>query len=97
MNPNKPTAARKNQPMTPQEMQLATEVIVRELGANINAAIREFFPGSKFALLVFPANNPDAINYIANANRAVLARALKKTAKKLNSAEDTPTEPTSIH
>jgi hypothetical protein len=46
--------AKKQPPMTPIEMQQATEEIIRELGRNINAAINHYFPGSGFTLIVFP-------------------------------------------
>ena len=83
----------KQKPMTPLEMQQATEEIMRELAMNLNAALKEYFPGSGFALLVFPASNPKAINYISNAKKDMLAKALEEISKKIASLPDesTPT------
>lgn len=77
-------------PLTPQEMQQITEEIMRELGSNINAAVKEFFPGSGFALLVFPFNNPGISNYISNAKRDSIILALRESAHRLEQREDTP-------
>ena len=84
-------------PMTLPEMQQATEEIMRELGVNLNAALKEYFPGSGFALLVFPATNPRAINYISNVKKEMLATALDEIAKKIACLPDVPAPHKSVH
>ena len=84
-------------PMTLPEMQQATEEIMRELGVNLNAALKEYFPGSGFALLVFPATNPRAINYISNVKKEMLATALDEIAKKIAGLPDVPTPQGTVH
>jgi hypothetical protein len=84
-------------PMTPLEMQQATEEIMRELGLCVELALKEYFPGSGFALLVFKFNKPCIGNYISNAKRASMIEALKETIKRLESNEDIPTASGTIH
>jgi hypothetical protein len=82
--------------LTPLQMQLITEKIMRELGANITMALNEYFPGSGFALLVFPFNNPGISNYISNAERSSMITALKESVRRLEQNEDIPAVPESV-
>ena len=90
MNPNKVK-------MTPLEMQQTTEEIMRELGANIHGALKEYFPNSGFALIVFPFNKPGLCNYISDAGRDSMITALKETVKKFETNEDIPTGSKTVH
>lgn len=83
--------------LTPLQMQLITEEIMRELGVSINGAIREYFPNSGFVLLVFPFNNPGIANYLSNAERQSMVVALKEAAKRLEGHEDIPPASGAIH
>lgn len=73
--------------MTPIEMQNTTEEIIRVLGTDIDIALREYFPGSKFALIIFPANNPKVCNYVANAKSEEVLEVIKTLNNKLTSKE----------
>ncbi len=88
---------KKISPLTHQQMQVATEEIMRELGACINSALKEYFPDSGFALLVFKFNKPGIGNYISNAKRESMIEALKETIKRLKSNEDIPAASGTIH
>lgn len=90
-NPLKPP------PMTPLEMQQTTEEIMRELGVSISMALKEYFPASGFTLLVFPFNKPKRCNYISNAERNSMIKALKEAARRLEQNEDMPSTPGAIH
>lgn len=83
--------------MTPLEMQQATEEIMRELGVNINAALREYFPRSCFALVVFKLDEPKIGNYISSAERSSMIEALEETVSKLKANKDMPAVPGTIH
>lgn len=87
----------KKPPLTPKQMQQTTEEIMRELGISINAAIKEYFPGSGFALIVFKFNEPCISNYISNAKRESMVEALKETVKRFESNEDIPAGPGAVH
>ena len=91
MNPLKPPK------MTPFEMQQATEEIMRELGINIHAALNRYFPGSGFALVVFPFNKPGKCNYISDAGRDSMIEALKEAVKRFEAHEDIPAGSGAIH
>lgn len=90
-NPLKPP------PMTPLEMQQATEEIMRELGVNINGALREYFPNSGFALIVFSFNKPDICNYISNGKRSSMIKAIKESLRRLEQNEDIPSTSGTAH
>jgi hypothetical protein len=83
--------------MTPPEMQQATEEIMRELDVNINAALKHYFPGSGFTLIVFPFNTPGICNYITNAERSSMIEALKETISRLEQREDAPPSHGEMH
>jgi hypothetical protein len=83
--------------MTPIEMQQATEEVMRELGININAAINHYFPRSGFVLIVFPFNRPGISNYISNAERSSMIKALKETTGRLEQREDIPSAHEGVH
>ena len=82
--------------MTPFEMQRATEEIMRELGNEIHMALKNYFPGSGFVLLVFPFDKPSVCNYISDAGRDSMIEALKKAATRLEANKDT-INPTVLH
>ena len=88
---------KKKQLMTPLEMQQTTEEIMRELGVSINAALKTYFPNSGFVLLVFPLNKPGAANYLSNAERQSMIKALKETVERLEQHEDIPTDSGTVH
>ncbi len=91
MNPLKPPK------MTPLEMQQATEEIMRELATEIHVALKTYFPGSGFALVVFPFNKPGKCNYISDAGRDSMIEALKEAASRLESNEDIPAGSGAMH
>lgn len=68
--------------MAQAEMQRITEEIVRVLGIDISVALKEYFPGSKFALIIFHADNPKNSNYISNATLDSMTIALKEVIRK---------------
>ena len=83
--------------MTPFEMQQAAEEIMRELGVNINAALREYFPRSCFALVVFKLDEPKIGNYISSAERDSMIEALEETIIKLKMNKDMPAGSGTVH
>lgn len=83
--------------MTPAEMQRTTEEIVRVLGVDISVALKEYFPGSKFVLVIFPATDPKVCNYITNAKQEEVLEATKSISKKLTPKETDNTVSTAIH
>jgi len=83
--------------MTQLEMQCATEGIIRELGVNIEAALKEYFPGSKFVLITFPAGNPKVNNYITNSEIETMIIAADTLVKKLTPKETGSNNPMAIH
>lgn len=83
--------------MTPLEMQRATEEIIRELGVSIHGALKAYFPGSGFVLIVFPFNKPGLCNYISDAERTSMIEALKEAVKRLETNEDIPAGSGAVH
>lgn len=83
---------KKISPLTPQQMQKVTEEIIRELGVSINLVLKEYFPGSAFALLIFPHRTPCVSNYISNAERGSTIEALESVVKKLKATKTVPSE-----
>jgi len=49
---------------------------------------KEAFPGLGFALIVFEFHKPGISNYISNAERADMIKALRETADRLSGAQD---------
>lgn len=83
--------------MTPAEMQQTTEEIVRVLGIDISVALKKYFPGSKFMLVIFPADNPKVCNYITNAERGEVLEAIKSLSNKLTPEETDNTVSKATH
>jgi hypothetical protein len=83
--------------MTHAEMQRTTEEIVRVLGVDISVALKEYFPGSKFVLVIFPTDNPKVCNYITNAKQEEVLEATKSISKKLTPEETDNTISRAIH
>lgn len=51
-------------------------------------AITELFPSYGFAFLLFEFHSPGTSNYISNAERADMIKALRETADRLESNQD---------
>ena len=49
---------------------------------------KEIFPGLGFMLIVFEFNKPGISNYISNAERTDMVKALRETADRLAGAQD---------
>jgi hypothetical protein len=61
-----------------------------ELMRIVGDGISEVFPGMGFTLLIFNFNAPGVSNYISNANRADMVKALRETADRLERREEIP-------
>lgn len=83
--------------MAQAEMQRITEEIVRVLGIDISVALKEYFPGSKFALIIFPAKDPKVCNYITNAEKEEVLITIQSLSKKLTPKETDNTVSTTVH
>ncbi len=49
----------------------------------IGEVLQKEFPGKGFALLVFQFNEPDVCNYVSNAKREDMVKALRESANRL--------------
>lgn len=66
------------------------EQIMRELAAGIQDVLNELFGNIGFALLLFDFNNPGIGNYISNANRQDMIKALIECAERLEKNQFIP-------
>ena len=79
------------------EMQQQTEELMRYLGKILDDAISEFFPQAGFALIIFKFHEEGLSNYISNAERGSMIKALKEIAERLEKNEDIPAGLGGIH
>lgn len=79
------------------KMQQQTEELMRYLGKILDDAISEFFPQAGFALIIFKFHEEGLSNYISNAERGSMIKALKKIAERLEKNEDIPAGLGNIH
>lgn len=63
---------------------------MRQLGRKIQTEI----PGLGFAIVVFEPNHPGMANYLSNAQRSDMIKALEETVKRLKGNTDFPTPET---
>jgi hypothetical protein len=71
--------------LTPADLEEAEELM-----RIVARGISEVFPGMAFTLLLFPLNAPGISNYISNANRDDMVKALRETADRLERGEEIP-------
>ena len=67
---------------------------MKAMADKVSAMLPEDFG---FTLLVFKFNNPGESNYISNANRQDMIKALRETADRLEKQEDYPTPEDNIY
>lgn len=72
------------------EDQKRMEVLLRSLAEPIKTALYHQFGQVGFALLVFEFHKPGIGNYISNAKRADMVKALRETADRLEKKQDIP-------
>jgi len=72
------------------EAQILTELVMKELGAEINEALEATFGKKGFALIVFDFNKPGISNYVSNAKREDMIAALRETADRIEKNQDIP-------
>jgi hypothetical protein len=70
------------QPADFEQAEALMRIVARGLG--------EVFPGMGFTLLLFQFNAPGVSNYISNANREDMIKALRETADRLERREEIP-------
>lgn len=71
-------------------IQQKTEEVLVYLSKIIQGVLNEFFPNTGFALLVFKFNEKGHINYISNAERESMIKALKEIIEQLEENKDFP-------
>ena len=79
------------------KMQQQTEELMKYLGKILDDAIGEFFPQAGFALIIFKFHEKGLSNYISNAERGPMIKALKEIVKRLEENEDIPAGSGDIH
>lgn len=72
------------------EVQQQTEEIMKYLAKVLDDAISEFFPQAGFALIIFKFHEEGLSNYISNAERGSMIKALKEIVERLEKNEDIP-------
>ena len=82
--------------MSDAQNQLYIEELMGALGSSIDDTLKERIGHMGFALLVFEFEKPGISNYISNAQRKDMIKALKETVKRLESKEDVPPAHTTI-
>ena len=78
-------------------MQKKTEELLLYLGKVIQDVINEFFPKAGFALFLFKFHEDGRTNYISNAERESMIKALKEIVKGLEEDQDFPVNPKTLH
>jgi hypothetical protein len=78
-------------------MQKKTEELLVYLGKVIQDVINEFFPKAGFALFLFKFHEEGHTNYISNAERESMIKALKEIVEGLEKDQDFPVNPRTLH
>jgi len=79
------------------EKQKQIEEIMQGLAAGTQDVINEHIGGGMgFAIIVFEFHKPGISNYISNAKRADMIKALRETADRLEKQQDIPPAHTTI-
>jgi hypothetical protein len=64
--------------------------LMRQLGAAIDGVLEDYVGHKGWALLVFDFYQPGISNYISNAKRADMIKALREAADRLEKNQDIP-------
>jgi len=76
--------------MTKSTEQYNAEKVLRGLAKVVDGGLKNFAPGFGFSLIVFKFNEPGISNYISNAKRTDMIKALKETVERLEKGQDIP-------
>ena len=72
------------------EKQREIQNVLQALAVGINETLKSFFGEIGFALLTFEFHAPGVSNYISNAQREDMIKALRETADRLEKKQDIP-------
>jgi hypothetical protein len=78
-------------------IQQKTEELLLYLGKVIQDVINEFFPTAGFAFFLFKFHEEGRTNYISNAERESMIKALKEIVKGLEKDQDFPVNSRTLH
>jgi hypothetical protein len=71
-----------------------SKLAMQEMAEKVGKMLPQDFG---FAIIVFPFNNPGISNYISNANRSDMIKALRETADRLEKRQDFETPDNNIY
>jgi hypothetical protein len=78
-------------------IQKKTEELLLYLGKIIQDVVNEFFPRAGFAFFLFKFHEEGRTNYISNAERESMIKALKEIVEGLEKDQDFPVNPGTLH
>ena len=76
--------------MSDAELQKQTEQVMRHLAPMLDSTLKQLSDNLGFALFVFEFNRSGISNYISNAERSSMIKALKETIEALEKDQDIP-------
>jgi hypothetical protein len=76
--------------MSTMQAEQKTERLLTTMAKAIDKTLCKELGRVGFVLLVFDFNQPGVANYVSNANRADMIKALRETADRLENKEDIP-------
>lgn len=73
------------------------EEVLKGVALAVDETLQHFFGDIGFIFLTFQFNAPGIANYVANAERATIIKALRETADRLEQKQDIPPALNGVH